>query len=67
MNKQCRKEGPDFALLEVVQTEDEIILSKRWVLLPRPNTGADASEDEKWIDLQGINPGEIKWRLEAQA
>ena len=52
MDKQSRHQRPDFALFKVVQTEDEIVLGKRRVLLPCPKARREACEYQQCIGLQ---------------
>jgi hypothetical protein len=44
VDKQRCDQSPQYALFEVAQTENEISLCERRILLPRPKTGGDASE-----------------------
>src|ERR1043166_9518326 len=53
MDKQSYDKRPDSTFLEIGQSENEILLGKRWRFLPRPNAGTDASQYEQRIDSQG--------------
>jgi len=44
VNKQRCDQRPNPALFEIIQTEDEIVLGERRLLLPRPEARRDASE-----------------------
>jgi hypothetical protein len=46
VNKQRREQRPDSALFEIVETEDEISLGERRLLLPSPKARPDAGEDQ---------------------
>ena len=58
VNKQGYHQRPDSAVFKIAQTEDEISFGKRWVLLPCPNAGCDAGEDQQRVDLQVIDKRE---------
>jgi len=47
VHKQRAKQCPDSALLEIVKTEDEISFGERRVLLPSPDAGHDARENQQ--------------------
>lgn len=52
MNKQRCHECPDPAVLEIIETKDEILFGESWVLLPGPQAGRYASEYQVIVDFQ---------------
>jgi len=55
VNKQGRHQSPEPAVHEIVVTKDEILLGKRWSLLPGPNASSYASEYQEKVGFQEIS------------
>jgi hypothetical protein len=54
VNKQGGEESPIPSLHQVAEAEDQVLLSKFWVLLPSPEACHYASDYEKKVDSQVV-------------